>query len=550
MIAADQTPEWSIYRLSEFIREVWGITLQPWQLQDLHRFVHGGIFAYSIPTDFGKSMLLEMAACVRLTMDPNRRIILVKINDAAAREVTQEVCRRLQFIATELQDHGAPLYPYVAPKIRGMKAGADPWGVGGGFDIEGIDHQVRNINKSFRGYSLGSRDLQGKRGDTMIDDVERQEEAESEAYRRLLKIRVEAVFRTLESRIDALWLIVGTAFHSDSIYDFVCRRLEGISRPFSRIVRPYRNEDGSMLWPERAEKVEVHRHMMSKTAWNAAYELVPIHGRGLTQKDLEEKVRDRSMPPARDQRVFVQWLTEWATRNVPPHRDPRTWKFEIETKIQKNLAFYIGWDPATVGDWGITVTAMLGEDAWVLRSRLDVGDTWEQVLGVRDVFLHFPEARIMLETNGQQKAFWDVAQQDDMLRQANIITGGTSERAKTDPQVGVPAMMERLMTGYFHLPYGDEDWAEREFRDLENEAQSWGPTSHPHLLYAIWFGWRWHRRHITMSGVRAVVAERELARQTQTVKLDLPRPQMNAIPDSRVALRGRTREAWGRRHRA
>lgn len=542
--------EWDRYSLDVFVREIWGIRLLPWQLDDLFKFVNGGLFSYSIPTDHGKSMLLEMTACARLVADPNRRILVVKINDNAAREVTAECARRMHQISL-LKEHGAPMYPGTRPLLRWSKGreGIDPWGIGNGFDIEGRTYTERNVNMSFHGYALGSRDLQGKRGDTLSDDLERQEEADSEAYQRMLRVRVDAVLRTLESRLDSLWMIVGTPFHADSIYSYVTRALEGINRPFEKIHRPYQLPDGSFLWPERAEKVEVHRKTMSKTAFAAAYELIPLRSRSMTSAEIEEKVRDKRMPYIQNQKQLWELLVESARSHCPPWRNMSEWLMDVEQRLAQGLGLYIGWDPATVGDWAVVVIACWGEETYLLRCTLGMGDTWEQLLIVRDYFVGFPEARIMVENNGQQKAFKDLMQQDDTLRFAHVVDHGTTASRKDDPQVGLPAMVDRIQDGYFTTPWMDEERAYREFKDFEDELAIYGPTSHPHVLPAIWFGWRWHRLNVQMTGVRRKVAERELVRKTATVQINMPKAAGSgtiATPQS-AYLRQRTREAWRRR---
>lgn len=541
--------QWSLTELDAFVQEVWGIKLLSWQLEDLFKFVNGGLFSYSIPTDHGKSMLLEMAACARLVANSNRRVIVVKINDSAAREVTSEVARRMHFIS-QIKEHGGPKYPGTRPMLRWSKGrdGIDPWGIGNGFDIEGRDYAQRNVNMSFKGYALGSRDLQGKRGDTLTDDVERQEEADSDAYRHQLRVRVDAVLRTLESNLDALWMIVGTPFHADSIYSYVTRALEGVNRPFEQIHRPYRHPDGTFLWPERAEKVEVHRKTMSKTAFAAAYELTPLRSRSMTAAEIEEKVRDRTLPYISNQKQFWQLLRERGRTHCPPWRDMPSWQLEIEQRLADGLGFYVGWDPATTGDWAITVYACWGEDTYLLRCHLGLGDTWEQLLVVRDYFTSFPDARVVVENNGQQKAFKDLMLQDDVLQFANIIGHGTTKTRKDDSHVGLPAMVERIQEGYFWTPWADEDRAYREFKDFEDELMVYGPTSHPHILPAIWFGWRWHRLHVQMTGVRRKVAERELVRKTGTIQITPRRPAAATIaqPQSEY-LRHRTQQAWRRR---
>lgn len=497
------------------------------------------------------SMLLEMTAAARLVVNPNRRIIVVKINDSAAREVTAEVARRMHQVG-QLKEHGAPMYPGTSPLLRWSKGreGIDPWGVGNGFDVEGRDYTERNVNMSFKGYALGSRDLQGKRGDTLIDDIERQEEADSLAYRRQLRVRVDAVLRTLESKLDSLWMIVGTPFHADSIYSYVTRSLEGVGRPFEHIHRPYRNPDGTYLWPERAEKAEIHRRTMSKTAFAAAYELIPLRSRSMTSAEIEEKIRDKNLPYISNQKQLWDLLIERGRSHCPPWRTMSEWQMEIEQRLADGLGLYVGWDPATTGDWAVVVIACWGEETFLLRCTLGLGDTWEQLMVVRDYFTSFPEAKVMVENNGQQKAFKDLMQQDDILRFAFVIDHGTTKSRKDDSQVGLPAMVDRIQEGYFQTSWLDEDRAYREFKDFEEELMIYGPTSHPHILPAIWFGWRWHRLHVRMTGVQRKVAERELIRKTAQVQINMSKmPAAGATiaaPQSEF-LRQKTREAWKRR---
>jgi hypothetical protein len=440
------------------------------------------------------------------------------------------------------------MYPGTRPILRWTKGreGIEAWGIGDGFDIEGRNYEERNINSSLRGYSLGSRDLQGKRGDTFIDDVERQEEAESQAYRKQLKIRIEAIFRTLEDKIDATWVIVGTAFHSDSIYDYVCRQLEGLDRPFERIVRPYRNPDGTLLWPERADKIETHRRLMSKTAWNAAYELTPVRGRSLTPAEVEERVRDKTMPFIDNQKQFWDLMLEHARSHCPPWRTLAEWQAEIEARLRQGLMFYIGYDPATVGDWAIVVIACWGEEVYLLRCRLGVGDTWEQLVYLRDCYVAFPQSQIMIETNAQQKAFKDLIQQDDMLQYAQVV-GEHTGRNKDDSQVGLPALLDKIHAGNLHCSWLNQDRAHEEFNDFEEELLHYGPTAHPHILPAIWFGWRWHRMHVAMTGIRRKIAERELIRKTGAVQIRTAIPTGKILAPQSDWLRQRTRQAWKRR---
>src|SRR2546430_13044410 len=134
------------------------------------------------PTDYGKSTLIEMAVVLGLILDANARFVVVKINEQAARECAEELARKLQLASETL--HQKQLKPLVTWRHE-----STPFGVGGGFWIQGADHSGRNTNRSVHCYALGSRDLQGKRGRTLIDDIETQEEANSIAMRLQLEKR-------------------------------------------------------------------------------------------------------------------------------------------------------------------------------------------------------------------------------------------------------------------------------------------------------------------------------------------------------------------------
>lgn len=547
--------------LDSFVHEVWDIRLEPWQLDDYLRFILGGVFAYSIPTGFGKSMGLEIVHCCRLVDDPNRRQIAIKSNDTTANEMTVEVCRRLQDISVRCIQRGGPMFDWVTPNVRwtGRQRGEeiDPWrhtpfAVKDGFTVAGIDlrHRHRSI-QSFRGYGIGDQDLQGKGGDTSIDDVERLEHADSEAERRRLATRMDGVVRTLdENPHDTLWIMVGTAMHEESVYDKVCEQLGGLTIPWARVERPLYNADGSLLSSRLAEKIMVHKALMSKRAWNVGYELKRDRRRAMSTVEIEQTLRDAAMPWITNEREFAAYFLDWALRNAPPYTSPQTWRLRVEESIQRELKFYICWDPATENDWAVVVVAMWGDHMWLLRCVVDDLDTWEQLQQVKDCYLHFPSAMLVLETNGQQKVFLDVAREDDVLSQ--IKYHRHTSQGRKHPQAGVPAMMEFIREGFLRCPWGDPARAGLEFERFEHEVTHFGPTAHPHALMAIWFAWRLHRRSRIGNSMRARIARQAAKAETTQNVIQIPRPAPNLLgstPRQGTWLRDRSRSAWSRRHR-
>lgn len=556
---------WTRTALGDFVREVWGIPLLAWQLDDLFAFVTGGIYAYSIPTYHGKSMLVEMAHVARLCENGNRRQIAVKSNDTTAAEMATEVCRRLVIAATEVKAGGAPMFPWVMPvcKWSGRSPGQPvdisrhlPYGIKDGFDVEGIDHRQRHRSiHSFRAYGIGDKDLQGKGGDTTIDDVETLEHADSEAERRVLGRRLDGIIRTIQDDLaEIMWVLVGTPMYSESVYNQITERLEGLTVPWARILRPFMNQDGSYLMPSQVEKVNIQRAMMSKRAAAAAFDLTPPRVRKLSKDEILNAVRDTTMPWINNEREFGMWFLDWAMRNAPPHVAPSSWRKHVEERIKDELKLYICWDPATENDWAIVLLAMWGDHGWVLRCVVDDGDVWDQMMTVRDIWMRFPSARFILETNGQQRVFLDVAKEDEVLKHVPYIRH--TSQGKEHPRAGVPAMMEALRDGAIRTPWLDASRAEEEFGDLEREIERYSTTAHPHALMAIWFGWRYHRRGRKGSGVRDRIAREELERHTQAVRIETPRPlvvlperQGTWSPQRTAAQRERAAAAWKRRHR-
>jgi hypothetical protein len=554
---------WSRSELGAFVYEVWKIRLLPWQLDDLFAFVTGGIYAYSIPTYHGKSMLVEMAHVARLCCDGNRRQLAVKSNDTTAAEMSVEVCRRLVVAATEIRSGGAPTFPWVMPKCKwsGRSPGEPvdmrrhtPYGIKDGFDVEGIDHLIRHRStRSFRAYGIGDKDLQGKGGDTSVDDVETLEHADSEAERRVLARRLDGIIRTIGDDIaEIMWVLVGTPMYSESVYNQITERLEGLTVPWARILRPYQNQDGSHLMPSQVEKVTIQRAMMSKRAAAAAFDLVPPRQRRLNKDEIRDAIRDTTMPWIENERQFGQWFLDWAMRNSPPYMAPTTWRKYVEEKIGSELQMYVCWDPATENDWAIVLLAMWGDYGWILRCVVDDTDVWDQMMTVKDIWLHFPSARLLLETNGQQKVFLDVAREDDVLK--HVPFARHTSQGKEHPRAGLPGMMEFLREGYIRTPWADEGRADLEFGPLEREIERHSSTAHPHALMATWFGWRYHRRHRLGNSIRTRIAAEEVKRQTQPVRIETPRTTIiqprsgSRGPTRSDAQRAQAQRAWRRRH--
>jgi len=522
----------------ETVKAIWGFELQWWQVDDVYKLLSGGIYSVMYPTDYGKSTIIEIVCVLGLILDCNRRCIVVKINDSAAQEASAEIAGKLERAADVLKL--ADIRPLVA-----WRNGA-PYGISNGFWVAGADRAVglgRNSNRSIHVYALGSRDLQGKRGPTLVDDVETQEEASSLAMRVQLEKRLSAVMRTLEDRPDALWAILGTPYHETSVYfDFVIK-LRGLGVRYEEIRREPRLADGSPLWPQREKKMEIHRRTMTKTEFAAAYELRPVSIRRFRPEDIDA-LKDLSWRVPKGEREFRLWLYENLMQQRPELRDAANWEREVLTRLTR-LEFYIGWDPATTGDWANCAVAILGRHTFLLRSQLAVGDVWEQALRIKGLWEAFPSASVIIEKNAQQKAFKDVFEK--ACPEAPVFGYGTYAAAYRESYAAsIPAFMNEVREGHLSMPWGDREAAEQEFSDFVTELERYGPTAHPHIIPAIWFCWAWAHQHEIDKPLKKGLegaAGQEISRH----KILLPNSKVvNLRPPE---LMQRSRQAWQRRHR-
>src|SRR5207302_2295262 len=136
----------------------------------------------------------------------------------------------------------------------------------------------------------------------------------------------------------------------------------------------------------------------------------------------------------------------------PTFRDPTNWEREVLTRLA-TLEFYIGWDPATTGDWANCACAILGRQTYLLRSQLSVGDVWEQSLRIKNLFSLFPSSSVIIEKNAQQKAFKDVFEK--ACPEAPVFGHGTYSN-KEAPGIGLTAFAAEIREGHLHIPWADE----------------------------------------------------------------------------------------------
>jgi len=519
--------------IQEHVEWLYGFTLTDWQLEDQLLLSQGGVLTFMYPTDYGKSMQLEIDTVLTKIRDANSRDIIIKINDAAGRETSMELAMRLH--------KAAKRYPEVEPIITWR--GELPHNVGPGFWIAGAEFMDgRNTNKSVRCYGLGSKDLQGKRGRTKIDDIITEAEARSEAHRDTVDARLDLVLRTLEAEgleRDGLWAMFGTPQYEGSPLERIPMALRDAGIQHKVVRRPVLNEDGTPLMPSRVTKSAVHQATMSKSAYAAAYKLKPYGSKRPTLEQIEVLVKHRGMPIPRSMAEFRYWLTEELTHRYNDR--------DRALRLMPDLEFYAGWDPATTGDSAQSMIAKLQRHVWLLRTNLGAGlDPFEQSHILGRYVDTFPDALIVLENNAEQKAFRDVHERE--RPQDTVLEHGTY-RNKNHGPISIPSMMQEMIDGYFHVPWANEEESEEEFGEFLHEIKTYSLASHPHIIPAVWFGWYYSERAAGERDEKSAVPPGNVVIPLQPVRVPVLMPTMQLVLEQEEdELKKRSREAWGRVH--
>lgn len=522
--------------VQEQVQWLYGFRLIDFQLEDMIKQLNGGVFAFLYPTDYGKSMSIEIGTVLDLIRDPTCRTGVIKINDDAARETAAELAMRLHKAAVK--------YPAVEPMISWR--GELPHNVGKGFWVKGAlatALEGRNTNRSVRCYGLGSRDLQGKRFRTRIDDIVTEQEARSQAHRDTIDARLDLVLRTLEAEgleKNGLWAMFGTPQYEGSPYERIPMALRDAGIAHEVVRRPLYRPDGTPLMPSRVQKSEVHRATMSRSAFAAAYDLKPYGYKKPTLEQIETLIKHRGMPVPTSKAHFIEWLFDELSRRYS--------SVDKAKQLLTRLEFFVGWDPAESGDCAQSTIAKLDRHVWVLRSQLNGGITsFEQSTVIGRMVDDFPESIVVMENNATQKAFRDVHEfrrPDDM-----VIEHGTY-RNKNHGPISMPSMVQSMVEGYFHVPWQDEEASELAFGDLIDEIKKYSVASHPHILPAIWFGWYYSEKS---AGRTEADAANELpAGVTPEFVIQQPRMPVlmpitiSALVEVEDELKKRSREAWSR----
>lgn len=457
------TEQW----VQDHVEWLWGFRLERFQLDIVMLLLGGGVMSILMPTDHGKSTCLKISVVLSLILNPQQPNIIVKISKTAAIGALQSIVFTLIKASEE--------YEYVKPMVRMNRSTGLPL-VGHSFMIKGGDWS--NVdNPSVYAASIWEADLQGRRGRAHVDDIETEREGRYLAYRERLEARVDSVLRTIEDKALSLFAFFGTPQHGESIYFKIVDKLRLLGQRFKVIKLPWKDPvTGKLLWPLRANKIEIHRRAMTPWAFAVAYELEPAKVGRLSFEEIE-RVKDTGFPYCKSRKKFESWLR--AT-------------YDNADTMLAMAHYYIGYDPSAEYDFAVGAMCYIGPEKFMLDAYMEPGDITDQMRVIEEMYQRIPDAIIVIERNGQQKAYRDLLAKK--LPHADVQMHQTTDM-KDDEKIGIPSMLMEMKQGRYHLPYGDDTGANISEYAIE-ELRNYSPLSHPHLLPALWFPHYWHEKYI------------------------------------------------------
>lgn len=258
--------------------------LENYQIEVLEAMFEGGYLVVNLPTDHGKSSLgCFLFPLLSLMENPNETHIICCANIADAR-------RRVQALQLEIETNKALIkdFPHLAkPTSRANRVWSST-----AFSIVG--RTINKPNPSVVASTYESRDIKGRRGKLIMDDLEGEDARWSPVKREQLYgwLKFEA-WRCYEDKRESsrpLLCLLGTPFDVDSIYfrvehqgwkvirypvytfeGFAYRGKADLLANEPHFVKEY-------LWPAKAEKVERARRALRKLEFSVAYRMDPTGG--------------------------------------------------------------------------------------------------------------------------------------------------------------------------------------------------------------------------------------------------------------------------------
>jgi hypothetical protein len=467
-LTEDEKTMRNVPRMARRLLKIWfGWELVPYHELMLWAAFLGGYWDIMVATEHGKTSLLSLAfPILSLANDPEQAHILLGADEADPMSWLALIQQQLES-NTKITDE----FPWLK---RPTGKGAPAWNAHE-LTVAGASTERLNRNPSVQALSIWTKNIKGKRGIVIADDLEGPEERESPAQAEKLYKRVTwASVRMIEDvtvNPRRAFINAGTPFFPDSLH----LRLAD-HHAFRTFRQPYRNPDGSLAWPSKREKIKELWALWTREQFLIAMELDPTGGR----KDL----------------LSVDQLIAMGHQSGT-------------SMGSKEGGLFICLDPASGSrgrrpDYaGVTLNRLswrLGE----VLPRIETGLCWivrtgamDQLRLVNSVHERFG-GRILIEGNSNQRGhyYWLISEFFPHL-QPVVEYLYTDEDKKLSDEMGVEVMIDMFKSGYWKLVSAKERVGriEEAKHALITEIRDWGTSQHDHLLMSAWLTLCWAFDH-------------------------------------------------------
>jgi len=228
--------------LLEFLPSYFNYSFCPFHDDVIHTIenlnVKTEIETFIAPRNHGKSVLLSLGAVLWLTCYMKRKfIVIISSSGASSQSILRNIVEEIEYNDKLIEVFG--LKPAMDKGNRLVK-----WSDSDIILSNGVRIVARGFGQSLRG--IRQRE---KRPDfILIDDLEKDEEVESEAYRKRQMNWFNRAIRFLGDLKYTNIILVGTILHWDSLLHNICRKKNPLYRiHFYKAIK----EDGTPLWKER-----------------------------------------------------------------------------------------------------------------------------------------------------------------------------------------------------------------------------------------------------------------------------------------------------------
>lgn len=440
------------------------LELADFHVELLQLMFEGGYRVVNWPTDHMKSYTADfLFPILSLIDDPNSTHLICGANiaDSKSRVFALE-------LELETNERLTEDFPWVAkPEHKDGRI----W-TATHFNVVG--RTVVNRNYSVLAVSTTSKDVRGRRGKLIMDDIEGTEARNSPAEReKLLRWVREEGWRCLEDWKDnprPLLIALGTPFDSDSIYFNL--ELQGWARRWfpAYTTEQTTNSMGepwfktTYAWPRKAEKVREAREQMTKEQFSIAYLMDPKGGdpNRLSAMEILDLLKEGK-------------FEEGATKTFAS-LDPASGSTLRRADYAGVAVVRINWK---YGEPLPTVN--------VLEAHKDTQGSIEQVHFCAQLAKEYGDCPVIVETNAMQRTYAELFQH--LHPETQVIRHNTTDDKKFHEKYGLTILPTLLRASRLLAPR--EKLESEGFKALVKEIRDLGQSNtHDHIACSIWFAIR------------------------------------------------------------